>query len=511
VDGKPIVSWKKPGGTYQIKIISKEEKTMKVSLKVLILVIIVLSLSILAKPQPGSCAGPWEYGVQEIDLTAGPSMTKSLNQSFNETRAVDVKVVAEADLQVQFMTLREFNIVAGTGTVGARIYKSDTGAMIASADQSGILAGSDQSVTIPISAILVSGETYRVGFYINTDPSGQGSGNFFAPVSPYTEQTNFLEIKQTYSIIADAFPTDTNIFLPMITITVGNHPPTAYAGPDIAVTAPGPVSPVATAYDLDWDNLSYQWNCISYPGTPPVLTGADTLTPSFAVSEYGEYIFELTVSDGQNIASDTMTVSFNNIAPVAAAGMGGAVLLFEPVYLDGSASSDPNNDDLSYQWTWFSTPDNSNPEIASIGSSPIAFFIPKKEGTYTAQLVVSDGLLSSEPSIVTYEALVTKDQAIEKVAQVNQKVKELSPAFFEVPEMQRTYSKKLVEASKIIAEKNYMAAEEKIAYDLIRKVDDHLPDARVKDWIKDSPERLAIYEELVKAKEMVGALRYEMP
>ncbi len=164
-----------------------------------------------------------------IDLTAGTTGTLLAGQSFNETRAVDVKVVLAVGLQVQSMSLQEFNIVTGTGTVGARIYDSSTQALIAEADQT-VGQGFNQNVTIPLSATLFSGKTYRVGFYIDTPTHDQGSGTMFDPDPPltgitlYTEPTGSLQIIEVYSITSDSFPTSVNRFMPLITFEANPVP-----------------------------------------------------------------------------------------------------------------------------------------------------------------------------------------------------------------------------------------------------------------------------------------------
>src|SRR5207249_6938182 len=50
-----------------------------------------------------------------VDIGASTAGTLYMNQSFNETRAVDIKVLT-SDLLVLSMTLREFNIAEGLGT-----------------------------------------------------------------------------------------------------------------------------------------------------------------------------------------------------------------------------------------------------------------------------------------------------------------------------------------------------------------------------------------------------------
>lgn len=171
-----------------------------------------------------SLAMPGLINAEEIDLTAGTTGTNFGNQSFNETRAIEVLVTSFDDLQVQSMRLRSFNVVNGSGTVGARIY-DDAGVLVASVDTV-VGQGFDQSVTIPVTTMLVSGSNYRIGFFIATDPPGGGSGDFLdaepsgLDLDDYVEPTNSLQILQAWQNPSDSFPTNLNSFLPLMTVTV---------------------------------------------------------------------------------------------------------------------------------------------------------------------------------------------------------------------------------------------------------------------------------------------------
>lgn len=90
-----------------------------------------------------------------------------------------------------------------------------------------------------------------------------------------------------------------------------------------------------------------------------------------------------------------------NNAPIANAGANqSGVPMPWKVVLDGSRSSDPDGDKLSYKWTLTSQPANSKATL-SLDFLANPSFIPDKEGTYIASLVVNDGLLSSQPATVS--------------------------------------------------------------------------------------------------------------
>jgi hypothetical protein len=123
-----------------------------------------------------------------VDLLSGATGTVFFNQSFNgETRSLEVTVLGASDLCVNFMTLKEFNITGEPSTVGARIYSSG-GALLASSDQV-VGVGFNQSVTIPVSATLHVGQSYRLilverldggnsGDFLDVDPPGLPFGSY---------------------------------------------------------------------------------------------------------------------------------------------------------------------------------------------------------------------------------------------------------------------------------------------------------------------------------------------
>jgi hypothetical protein len=108
-----------------------------------------------------------------------------------------------------------------------------------------------------------------------------------------------------------------------------------------------------------------------------------------------------------NLASATnhfqTTLGIANVAPTANAGSAQNVLTASKVTLNGSASTDANNDALTYAWSLTTKPSNSNASLTdSTSSSP--FFTPDVAGTYVASLVVNDGKLNSTSATVTVTA-----------------------------------------------------------------------------------------------------------
>src|SRR5581483_10084328 len=67
------------------------------------------------------------------------------------------------------------------------------------------------------------------------------------------------------------------------------------------------------------------------------------------------------------------------------------------VQLDGSTSTDPDGDALSYKWSLISKPSGSTAALSS-STIPNPTFVADRTGQYVVQLVVSDGTHTSQPS-----------------------------------------------------------------------------------------------------------------
>ena len=116
------------------------------------------------------------------------------------------------------------------------------------------------------------------------------------------------------------------------------------------------------------------------------------------------------VSDGVIPESKTVTISVGNpVVPVANAGPSRAVHLGALVTLDGSGSQDPASATpelpawftLSFSWTQTAGPKVTLGSGGSTAMSPTFVASAAVAGTYTFQLVVSDGAATSAPASVT--------------------------------------------------------------------------------------------------------------
>ncbi len=98
------------------------------------------------------------------------------------------------------------------------------------------------------------------------------------------------------------------------------------------------------------------------------------------------------------------TFATPNTPPVADAGTDQAVTVGATVQLDGSGSSDPDGDPLTFNWQFISRPDGS---VAALSNARIArpTFVADKLGDYVLNLSVNDGRGGSDTAQVTITAV----------------------------------------------------------------------------------------------------------
>ena len=197
-----------------------------------------------------------------------------------------------------------------------------------------------------------------------------------------------------------------------------NQTPVANAGPDQTVNNQTQVTLDGSgSSDADGDTLSYSWAFKSRPaGSLAALSSTSIAGPVFTPDVVGDYVLELSVDDdfANGVATDTVTITADDPGtnpPVANAGPDQNVAYVPPsvrVQLDGTGSSDPDMDMLTFSWVLVSfAPESGLPPAVPVtlfgADTATPFFdvdAVDQLGAYRLRLTVSDGVLTSTDEVV---------------------------------------------------------------------------------------------------------------
>ena len=241
-----------------------------------------------------------------------------------------------------------------------------------------VSAGSDQTIQLPVSSVTLTGTaTGNGGATISSTTWTEVSGPVPAAIGSVSGlSTGVTGMTTAGSYVYELMATDNNGLstTSAVTITVqaaaANVPPVANAGPNQVVTMP--VTNVSLdgsgSSDVDGTITAYSWVQLSGNGGATIV-GASQAQATLTGLTAGTYVFQLTVTDNAGatgVATVTITVNPATVlAPVANAGADTTIALpSDSVMLNGSGSSDPGGETLTYQWT-----EISGPTQALLGSS----------------------------------------------------------------------------------------------------------------------------------------------
>lgn len=229
-----------------------------------------------------------------------------------------------------------------------------------------------------VNSTYLGGSLVEEGLGVAVDPTSA------VYLTGYTLSTDFPVTPGAY----DTTLQSTDVFVTKMDLMPSNQDPSAAAGPDqdavrnMKVELNG-----SSSNDPDGDTLSFLWTQVS--GSGVVLNDANLAVSWFVPAALGSYGFRLDVSDGRGGQSvDFVNVTVLNLPPVGDAGSDQVSLKNTAVTLDGSRSSDPDGDALSFSWTQIA-----GPAIGLNGpdtSRPT--FTPRASGTYSFRLNVTDAL-----------------------------------------------------------------------------------------------------------------------
>jgi len=147
--------------------------------------------------------------------------------------------------------------------------------------------------------------------------------------------------------------------------------------------------------------LSYSWAITSKPsGSHAALTAATAIRPQLTIDAPGDYVLTLTVraggsssiwfgDDATTVSLSQVTLSTNNVRPVANAGRNRIAAIGSTLALDGAGSFDADGNAITYSWSLVQVPRASK---AALSSKTVARpqIVLDQPGTYVAELTVTD-------------------------------------------------------------------------------------------------------------------------
>ncbi len=285
-----------------------------------------------------------------------------------------------------------------------------SGAVYAAPPASPVLTLTQQDITVSASWTPVEGANGYQLFYapypfIGADSisSADMAGQTGLSAELWYEAAFYLAV-QSYN--ADGYSDYSNVELFIIK---KNLPPTAHfswvVGENITLDGTGSTDP-------ENDPLTYEWSVTLPDGsTDSTLDTQDPAHPVFVPNMYGDYVVKLIVSDGINSSApfeSIITATANdpppiiNLPPTAHfVALSSPWFAGKSITLDGSGSTDPEKDSLTYVWS-VTLPDGST-DSALDTQDPELPFIPNVDGDYVVKLIVNDETNASAPveSIIT--------------------------------------------------------------------------------------------------------------
>ncbi len=222
---------------------------------------------------------------------------------------------------------------------------------------------------------------------------------------------------------------------------------------------------------------------------------------------------QLIVTDDGGLASapSIVTLSSFNQAPTAVATATPLLAVVgQTVSLNGSASTDPETDPLTYAWT-LTAPLGS---VASIinATSALASLTPDKPGTYTLTLTVSDFLGEGTPAAVSVEAITASSYAEAQIVAASTLVQSLPLNQVTSKGNQKELVALLQKAAKDIHRGHYGKAADKLD-DAIKRTDGFPLRGKLdtkgesRDWIVNAAAQTSVYNLLAYARAGLAGLK----
>lgn len=240
-----------------------------------------------------------------------------------------------------------------------------------------------QKLKLPI----VNGFTWKGNSYIDTR-------SFNTPYD-YLDNWDYTydSVGMPYSVLAGTIPQTLIVRQRDTTGDIANinQNPLAVPGPSMTIALPVNSVKLDGSQSTDPNGFitGYSWSQLNGPSVA-TLTDTNRVAPTMSDLQAGEYIFQLKIIDNNGLVSlgqiKIVVIPLGSNLPVANAGADQSISLPDnSVVLDGSASSAPGGNIVSYKWT--KSPGDgtiTNPDNAVTQATGLS------QGNYIFTLVVTD-------------------------------------------------------------------------------------------------------------------------
>lgn len=310
-----------------------------------------------------------------IILLSSCSVIDELLNSLNETSGPSAEIrVEQFDVEVTNDTVQNADLVTLDGTLSSAGDGGTFGDSIVSYEWT--LLGSPFLSTAELTSA-----TSSYAYFI---PDVVGSYNISLKVSSQGESnTTTITLE---SVLSTAPPVP-----PVADASFATHIGVQDINGDATIIFNG-----SNSTDSDGSIISYNWDYGDFGSGTGVVTN-HTYSPGIIFSDE-TYNASLTVTDDQGESDTTNFVvtiqPYANQPPIADAGGDQSVFEGNTVFFDGSNSTDPENDTLSYAW------DFDNDLITDSVSINPSYIFPTA-GTYIVSLTVEDVIPNSNTDTIT--------------------------------------------------------------------------------------------------------------
>ncbi|HJX28489.1 MAG TPA: RHS repeat-associated core domain-containing protein [Thermoanaerobaculia bacterium] len=225
----------------------------------------------------------------------------------------------------------------------------------------------------------------------------------FADVQAAVTTASF-DIPGVYALRLTANDTEFTVTDDLIVTVLKNEAPVVDAGPDETITLPtDTVTLAGTASDdglPTGSTLAVTWTKVSGPGEVTFADAASAATSAIFTVD-GEYVLELTATDGQLSGNDTITITVisRNFPPVVEAGPAQTIKLPAVAALSGTVTDDglPRSSTVTATW---SVIDGPGPVTFVDPNAPVTSAFFSAPGVYTLRLSANDTELTVSDDVV---------------------------------------------------------------------------------------------------------------